>query len=166
VKEQNITTVVKAGIDTMGESILMLQPIERKAGIALVQATVEKVRSCLHDDQRGLQRLILDGICGKYTKTEGQLEQFLARTLLALQSSTSAVNKEIPHILQFLERNGMISLSTTAEEREWESTAFGRATSRSNLSPEEAIVLRDELQRARDSLVLSGIIVMCRRLCL
>lgn len=79
-----LTNSSQAGIDEHGESILVLTSAQKENGLKLIRSSLQPVQSCLHSDTKGmhifnscvptmlhsgLQRLILDGICGSYTQT-------------------------------------------------------------------------------------------------
>jgi len=73
----------RAGIDTHGESFLLLKRPQLAEGRELIHSDLEPVCSCLKEDESALRRIVLEAIAADYCHTVSSIMSYLAFTLLA-----------------------------------------------------------------------------------
>jgi DNA polymerase theta len=174
----------RAGIDTFGESVLILRPNQRELGMQLLNSPLQHISSCLHKCGKGFNRLVLEAIGGKYAVTSADVKSFLNCTFLA-KSQPQDIEQEVESALSYLLQNGFIVCKSNSEHKNtteavdtendklqnanerhkvttyFEVTSLGAATYRSSFSPEEAVIVREELTRARQCLILADDLHLC-----
>eukprot|EP01119_Soliformovum_irregulare_P015105 TRINITY_DN4206_c0_g1_i1.p1 TRINITY_DN4206_c0_g1~~TRINITY_DN4206_c0_g1_i1.p1 ORF type:complete len:645 (+),score=185.99 TRINITY_DN4206_c0_g1_i1:1315-3249(+) len=156
----------RAGIDNHGESILILKPNikDKEAGIKLMNSDFAPLRSCLHKEEggRGFKRLILDAIAGKFAETEEEIQEFIKFTLMAHQVDEKILEKDSKMAISFLLEKGFIQqVQNPSQHFKLKTTILGDATFKSSFSPEEALIVKEEVLRAMDNVVLSDDIHLC-----
>lgn len=165
----------RAGLDVCGECFLFADPRRLDRSLALARAAPEPVHSVLlRDGARALQRLVLEGACllGRFTRPHivALAEATLAHTQLrpdALDDDANSLQAHIDPTLRDLLSNGFLKRCDKQEqqqeqqEQQYEVTEFGEATYHSALSPQEALVVHEELAQARRALVLEDELHLC-----
>ena len=177
----------RAGLDVCGECFLFADPRRLDRSLALARAETEPVRSVLlRDGARALQRLLLEGACLSRRFPRAALAALAAATLAHTQLGPDVLLPHIQPTLSALLQNGFLrrcsggdKVPTTnnnnnnnnkqeqdqeqeqEEEGEYEATEFGEATYHSALSPQEALLVHEELAQARRALVLEDELHLC-----
>ncbi|XP_022111115.1 DNA polymerase theta-like [Acanthaster planci] len=167
----------RKGVDTEGESILICKPSERDKAARLLQAPLPPVRSCLKKQGQALsnsmKRAILEVIASGAACTPDEVSCYASCTLLAVGLTPGPTDQEnapandggstagaIQKCVQFLQQQELVILQkvqTGEVFREvFRPTQLGSATLTSALSPDEALVVFSELQRARKNFVLEN----------
>eukprot|EP00897_Mesotaenium_endlicherianum_P007786 jgi/Mesen1/7035/ME000366S06241 len=119
----------RAGIDTRGESIMMCKPDEVEKVSKLMAAGCTPLRSCLGQDQKFMTRALLEVIGGGIVETAEDTAKLFKKALEWLVSNHLVVH------------NGA--------NRVWESTPLGKAVFGSSLTPDEALLVHADLEKAR-----------------
>ncbi|XP_033111697.1 DNA polymerase theta-like [Anneissia japonica] len=162
----------RKGIDTEGESILVCKPSEKFKAEQLVRSKLSPVSSCLQQNANeglssSMKRAILEVIASGVASTPDEVKQYSSSTLLAASIShemqAGDVETEghvIENCIQFLKDNEFIHLQKTDTNggvvEKFVPTQLGSATLSSAMSPDEALAVFAELQRARKNFVLEN----------
>ncbi|KAM4635116.1 helicase POLQ-like isoform 2-T2 [Polymixia lowei] len=159
--KQMVGRAGRAGIDTMGESILILQDKDRTMAKKLVAAPVEKCYSNLmHDNGKGVLSLILSLIGLNITKSLEQLKDFMSGTLLCVQEKQLCVERSLWEIVQecvgLLKEKDLITVSTDTQGQILEVTKLGRATYKGSVDLNHSDVLYKDLSKGLESLMLNS----------
>ncbi|KAJ3019598.1 hypothetical protein HKX48_001963 [Thoreauomyces humboldtii] len=145
----------RKGLDSHGESILMCENrSDMKTAQALISSTLPPITSCLLTEVKGMKRALLEVIVAGVAVTNADLLKYLQYTLLyaehgRLESETHECMEEA---LRFLVTNRFIEAAPTGKHL---ATRLGRAAVYSSLSPEEALTVYEELQRAGSCFALN-----------
>ena len=141
----------RKGIDILGESVLMCSKSDFLLVKDLLKAQTRPVHSCLKREMRGLKRAILDVICGKLVKSKEDVDRYLRFTLLSVQESEESCLEAKEEAMTFLVNNAMIMHS---EDVEYSATKLGNATVFSSLSPDDAVIVFEDINKAVKGIVL------------
>ncbi|CAJ1069888.1 hypothetical protein NFI96_018502%2C partial [Xyrichtys novacula] len=157
--KQMVGRAGRAGIDTVGESILILQEKDRHMAQNLVSAPMERCLSHLIQDQgKGLLSLILSLIGLKVTSSCDQLRDFLCGTLLYVQQEELCVRRslweEVQQSLDLLREKNLITES--ADRLSLEVTGLGRATYKASVDLDYSEVLYRDLSKGLEGLLLNS----------
>ena len=144
----------RAGIDDEGESILCI-PATRplNAIIDLVNAPPSPIESCLSESKRGMRRVMAEAVGTGVVSTAEDVDRFIQCTLLAAQLDPGPVVQATQSALKSLCHDRFIMWD--AKTQSFKPTPLGKAALGSGLDPEVCAQIRDDVARARDSLVLS-----------
>eukprot|EP00727_Mastigamoeba_balamuthi_P012841 m51a1_g818 hypothetical protein (902) ;mRNA; f:693945-697177 len=159
----------RAGFDTFGESFLILDERNKKQGMQLLGSTMQ-IASVLGDP--GWRRLVLEAVCSGHATTREQIDKLQRYTLagtLGQELSTAAAIEELTRLRMIAETKGPRDKENAGAEgdepapqqQQFEATPLGDATYRSSMTPEEALVVQSELEKARRSLVLTDELHLC-----
>eukprot|EP01113_Clastostelium_recurvatum_P040538 TRINITY_DN6311_c0_g1_i7.p1 TRINITY_DN6311_c0_g1~~TRINITY_DN6311_c0_g1_i7.p1 ORF type:complete len:980 (+),score=109.11 TRINITY_DN6311_c0_g1_i7:49-2988(+) len=166
----------RAGMDDYGESFLMpMNPKQDTAHVKrLVSSPMEPVLSSLKGAcSHAIKRIVLDSVCGGIANTFTGIATFLSCTLIAQQIDAEVWTAKITAALDYLISQGFLvvlvhaegshhALPSPEEQLEtFDATPLGHACYKSTLSPEEAIVLHAELNKANQGMVLSDDLHLC-----
>ncbi|KXZ52413.1 hypothetical protein GPECTOR_9g457 [Gonium pectorale] len=144
----------RAGIDSAGESYLICEKNKPVANLlALMQQKANPIASCLTETKKGMKRAVLEVVASGAVSSGADVKRFIGCTLLHAQFGFQAVAKATIAALHWLKDNGFIRVDEVTLN--WGPTPFGKATLASSMPPEEALVVRADLERARQSLVLA-----------
>lgn len=181
VYKQMVGRAGRKGVDTLGESILMCKPSERTKVISLFKSSPKSIHSCLCAQVssrakavRGsggsglaiLKRALLEIIVSGVASTKEEIQLYVSCTLysaeLGAQASQEDLTAHLDTTLDFLLCHDFIFAKTTrplpdaTPITELCPTQLGVATVASSLSPDEALVLFEELRKARKNFVLEN----------
>ncbi|KAI8521186.1 hypothetical protein Bbelb_009400 [Branchiostoma belcheri] len=176
----------RKGVDSQGESVLVCKERERSKATTLIRSGLSPVHSCLHretgqDVSSSMKRAILEIIAGGVARSPTDVERYASCTMLAagmseVTSDNTSTDSAIHACIQFLLEHEFIRLQEvqsedgpptqeyqptqledgTASQQEYQPTQLGSATLSSALSPDEALVVFADLQRAMKSFVLEN----------
>ncbi|XP_063744846.1 helicase POLQ-like isoform X2 [Eleginops maclovinus] len=155
--KQMVGRAGRAGIDSEGESILILQDKDRLTAKTLVCAPMESCFSNLMlDEGKGLRTLILSLIGLNITSSVQQLQDFLRCTLLFVQQKQLCVQtgleEALQHSLHFLQEKELI----TAEGETLSVTRLGKATYKGSVDLLYSSVLYRDLSKGLEGLLLNS----------
>ncbi|KAJ8260914.1 hypothetical protein COCON_G00166370 [Conger conger] len=161
--KQMVGRAGRAGIDTSGESILILQEKDKLMAEKLVSAPMEKCNSnLLHDNGRGIQSLILSLIGLSITTTTEEVGEFMSATLLGVQEARTALEKSLWDITQdsvrFLIQKGLVA-AVSPDLRNGTAltiTKLGRATYKGSIDLTYSDLLYKDLSKGLESLMLNS----------
>ncbi|XP_030005836.1 helicase POLQ-like isoform X2 [Sphaeramia orbicularis] len=159
--KQMVGRAGRAGIDTVGESILILQDKERTMAKTLVCAPVENCYSnLLHDDGKGLLSLILSLIGLKVTTSVEQVTDFLSQTLLHVQEKQLCVKKSLwefaQECVEMLKEKGLITVTTDSQSEALQVTRLGKATFKGSVDLTYSDILYSDLSKGLEGLLLNS----------
>ncbi|KAJ3606081.1 hypothetical protein NHX12_028124 [Muraenolepis orangiensis] len=154
--KQMVGRAGRAGIDTMGESILIIQDKDRIMAKQLVSAPMETCYSNLtHSDGKGVLSLILS-----MATTLEQVKDFMSGTLLSVQEDQLCAERSlcdmVTESLAFLGEKGLITVSQGPQGETLEITKLGRATYKSSVDLTQCHVLYKDLSKGLESLMLNS----------
>ncbi|KAL4193941.1 hypothetical protein AMTRI_Chr05g66280 [Amborella trichopoda] len=144
----------RTGIDTSGESILICKPEEVKRISALLNDSCPPLQSCLSEDKNGMTHAILEVVAGGIVQTATDIHRYVRCTLLNSTKPFEDVVKSAQDSLRWLCQRKF--LEWNEETKMYSTTPLGRATFGSSLTPEESLVVLDDLSRAREAFVLAS----------
>ncbi|KAF9615751.1 hypothetical protein IFM89_026208 [Coptis chinensis] len=143
----------RTGIDTKGESILICKPEEVKKITAVLNDSCPPLQSCLSEDKNGMIHAILEVVAGGIVQTAGDIHRYVKCTLLNSTKPFEDVVKSAQDSLRWLCHKKFVEWNE--DTKMYSTTPLGRASFGSSLSPEESLVVLDDLSRAREGFVLA-----------
>ncbi|DBA82952.1 TPA: hypothetical protein ACH3X1_006731 [Trebouxia sp. C0004] len=146
----------RAGIDTQGEAILLANnPRLGKQLLELMQADAKPIESCLSEGSIGMSRAIMEAVAAGSIATVVDVQRFVKCTLLAATSDFQAVVASSTRTsLAWLCENGFIGWNGSSMS--YASLPLGKATSAGSLKPQQALIVRKDLAKAREGFVLTS----------
>ncbi|KAL6469757.1 hypothetical protein MHYP_G00208760 [Metynnis hypsauchen] len=160
--KQMVGRAGRAGIDSVGESILILQEKDKEMVKNLVSAPMEKCYSnLLHDGSKGLLSLILSLIGLNITRTVEQVTDFMSGTLLSVQETQACQQKSLKELtvdsIEILKQKGLIeALSTVNDEPSLQVTRLGKATYKGSVDLSYCDILYRDLSKGLEGLLLNS----------
>ncbi|XP_030209824.1 helicase POLQ-like [Gadus morhua] len=159
--KQMVGRAGRAGIDTVGESILILQDKDTVLAKKLVSAPMETCYSNLtHNEGKGVLSLILSIIGLKMTTTPEQVKDFMSSTLLCVQQERLCAERGLTDRVQdslvLLQEMNLISVTQGPQGDALEITTLGRATYKSSVDLTKCDVLYKDLSKGLESLMLNS----------
>ncbi|XP_070706677.1 helicase POLQ-like isoform X2 [Pempheris klunzingeri] len=148
----------RAGIDSVGESILILQDKDTEMARSLVCAPMESCYSHLmHDGGKGLLSLILSLIGLNIASSVEQVKEFLSGTLLWVQREELCVQRslweEVQECVDVLKDKDLV---TVGAAHTLQVTRLGKATYKGSVDLTHSGVLYDDLSRGLEALLLNS----------
>ncbi|XP_051533480.1 helicase POLQ-like isoform X1 [Myxocyprinus asiaticus] len=160
--KQMVGRAGRAGIDAMGESILVLQEKDINMAKKLVSAPVEKCYSnLLHDGGQGLLSLVLSLIGLKITTTIEQVRDFMKGTLLSVQEAQVSPERSLWDLtlvsIETLRQKALIEASGDVnDETILQITRLGRATFKGSVDLSYCDLLYRDLSKGLEGLLLNS----------
>ncbi|PON76487.1 Helicase and polymerase-containing protein TEBICHI [Parasponia andersonii] len=144
----------RTGIDTKGESVLICKPEEIKRILGLLNESCPPLHSCLSEDVNGMIHAILEVVAGGIVQTANDIHRYVRCTLLNSTKPFQDVVKSAQESLRWLCHRKF--LEWNEDTKLYSTTPLGRASFGSSLSPEESLIVLDDLSRAREGFVLAS----------
>ncbi|CAB1352929.1 unnamed protein product [Coregonus sp. 'balchen'] len=170
--KQMVGRAGRAGIDTHGESILILQDKDKVMVKKLVSAPIEICKSNLmHDNGKGILSLILSIIGLNITNSLEQVRDFMDGTLLSVQEKQVCLERSLWEVTQecveLLKVKGLITVSTEPHDGTLHVTKLGRATYKGSVDLTYCDVLYRDLSKGLESLMLDSFLhlVYLQKMC-
>uniref|UniRef100_A0A8C1FFC4 Helicase POLQ-like n=2 Tax=Cyprinus carpio TaxID=7962 RepID=A0A8C1FFC4_CYPCA len=160
--KQMVGRAGRAGIDAMGESILILQDKDINMAKKLLSAPMEKCYSnLLHDGGRGLLSLVLSLIGLKITTTVEQVRDFMKGTLLSVQEAQVSPERSLWDLtvesIDTLKQKSLIEVSADVNNQTiLRITRLGRATFKGSIDLSYCDLLYQDLSKGLEGLLLNS----------
>ncbi|XP_075400210.1 helicase POLQ-like isoform X2 [Tenrec ecaudatus] len=166
--KQMIGRAGRAGIDTVGESILILQANDKQQVLQLINSPVENCYSHLvHEFGKGIQTLFLSLIGLKIATNLNDICHFMSGTLLGVQQKILLKGKSLSEItvesLNCLTEKGLLQKDMIYEsEAEFQCnfriTKLGRASFKGMIDLAYCDILYRDLKKGLEGLVLESLL--------
>ncbi|KAM6984853.1 helicase POLQ-like [Aplochiton taeniatus] len=161
--KQMVGRAGRAGIDSTGESILILQDKDKEMAKRLVSSPMENCYSnLLHDNGSGVLRLILSLIGLSIANSLEQVRDFLSGTLLSVQERQLCVERSLSAVAQecveLLKEKSLITVGAAPNYAALEITKLGRATYKGSVDLNYCDVLYKDLAKGLESLMLDSLL--------
>ncbi|KAL3691255.1 hypothetical protein R1sor_004906 [Riccia sorocarpa] len=144
----------RAGIDSKGESVLICKPEEVKRMTTVITAGCEALQSCLTNDKIGMMRALLEVVAGGMVQTPQDVHRYVRCTLFNSTESFDHVVKGVQDALRWLCTKKFVEWNKDTET--YSTTPLGRAAFGSSLTPEESLIVFEDLAKAREGFVLAS----------
>ena len=145
----------RAGMDDVGESVLICPPGKEKEMVKLLSSECAPLRSCLAADAHGCKRALLEAVASGAVQSTGDVRRYMRCTLLsAIAEADKEANEAAVDALRWLCQRQFVQWDNAT--RLYSSTPLGRATFGSSLTPQEALCVFDDLAKARKGFVLAS----------
>uniref|UniRef100_G1PW01 Helicase POLQ-like n=1 Tax=Myotis lucifugus TaxID=59463 RepID=G1PW01_MYOLU len=168
--KQMIGRAGRAGIDSVGESILILQEKDKQQALELISRPLENCYSHLVQEfTKGIQTLFLSLIGLKIATHLGDIYHFMSGTLFGVQQKILLKEKSLLEItvesLRYLTEKGLLQKDTilTENSEEWFQHSFhitklGRASFKGTIDLAYCDILYRDLQKGLEGLVLESLL--------
>uniref|UniRef100_A0A4W5KS46 Helicase POLQ-like n=1 Tax=Hucho hucho TaxID=62062 RepID=A0A4W5KS46_9TELE len=159
--KQMVGRAGRAGIDTHGESILILQDKDKVLVKKLVSAPMEIcISNLMHSDGKGVLSLILSVIGLNITNSLEQIRDFMSGTLLSVQEKQVCLERSLWEVIQecveLLKEKGLVTVSTEPQDGTLQVTKLGRATYKGSVDLTYCDLLYRDLAKGLESLMLDS----------
>ncbi|XP_066430448.1 helicase POLQ-like [Eleutherodactylus coqui] len=161
--KQMIGRAGRAGIDSAGESILIIQEKDKEMTRELVSQPPENCYSnIMYDRGKGLQSLLLSLIGLKIAKTAEEIYQFTHYTLFSVQQKHLSQEKSLWDItkesLDYLASKGLVCTKWCPESEQhlFEVSRLGQATYKGSIDLSYSNLLYSDLRKGLEGLVLQS----------
>ncbi|KAK8940202.1 hypothetical protein KSP40_PGU013552 [Platanthera guangdongensis] len=144
----------RTGIDTRGESILICKHDETKKVTAILNDSCPPLQSCLSEDKNGMTHAIMEVVAGGIVQSASDIHRYVKCTLLNSTKPFKDVVASAQDSLRWLCHKKFVEWNE--ETGMYSSTPLGRAAFGSSLTPEESLVVLNDLSRAREGFVLAS----------
>eukprot|EP00929_Paragymnodinium_shiwhaense_P102803 TRINITY_DN66034_c0_g1_i2.p1 TRINITY_DN66034_c0_g1~~TRINITY_DN66034_c0_g1_i2.p1 ORF type:complete len:2071 (-),score=351.10 TRINITY_DN66034_c0_g1_i2:81-6293(-) len=156
----------RAGQGTLGESIVIASQREQRQVLELVAEALPDVRSQLHGERQGLQRLLLEVLSVTPLHSGEELVKFCESTLMCAQKERGELTgnplqdyPEIAQCMKWLLDKDMIRLDERIQS--YVATPLGRAVCACGVEPQQGLFLWRELGKARPCISLDTDLHIC-----
>ncbi|KAL0965703.1 hypothetical protein UPYG_G00284640 [Umbra pygmaea] len=159
--KQMVGRAGRAGIDTHGESILIIQDKDKDLAKKLVSSPMEICKSNLmHDNGKGVLSLVLSLIGLNVTNNLQKIRDFMNGTLLSVQEKQLCLDKNLWDVTQecveLLKEKGLVTASTEPKDGTLQVTKLGRATYKGSVDLTYSEVLYKDLSKGLECLMLDS----------
>lgn len=144
----------RTGIDEKGESVLICRPEEVKRVKSLLNDSCPPLQSCLSEDKNGMTHAIMEVVASGIVQTANDIHRYVRCTLLNSTKPFQDVVKSAQDSLKWLCHRKF--LEWNEETKLYSATPLGRAAFGSSLSPEESLIVMENLSRAREGFILAS----------
>ncbi|GAB2275633.1 hypothetical protein Dimus_010390 [Dionaea muscipula] len=144
----------RTGIDAKGESVLICKADDVKRIKSLLNDNCPPLQSCLSEDKNGMTHAILEVVAGGIVQTANDIHRYVRCTLLNSTKPFEDVVRSAQDSLKWLCHRKF--LEWNEDTKLYSATPLGRATFGSSLSPQESLIVLDDLSRAREGFVLAS----------
>ncbi|KAJ7544985.1 hypothetical protein O6H91_09G101700 [Diphasiastrum complanatum] len=144
----------RAGIDVKGESIMVCKPEELNRMITIMREGCQPLQSCLAEDKNGMMRALLEVVAGGMVQSAADVHRYVRCTLLNSTQPFEDVVKSAQDSLRWLCHKKLVEWDQETEM--YTATPLGKATFGSSLSPDESLVVFEDLAKAREGFVLAS----------
>ncbi|XP_057628255.1 helicase POLQ-like isoform X1 [Chionomys nivalis] len=165
--KQMIGRAGRAGIDTVGESILLLQEKDKQQVLELINGPLENCYSHLVEElTRGIQTLFLSLISLKIATSLGDLYQFMNGTFFGVQQKILLKEKSLWEItvesLSYLTEKGLLQRDSCGALEEaqccFHITKLGHASFKGAIDLAYCDILYRDLKKGLEGLVLESLL--------
>ena len=158
----------RKGKDEVGESYLCCSEKDVEKVAELLEMELPKVESSLTPEKRGIKRCgyscrlehtligyraLLEVITVRLATYDAAVQEYVQRTLLFHTINLTLLESMVESAIRQLVSEGFLEVDKTGC---YEATRLGQAVVKSFMSPEDGLLVHDELQRALQAFVMDG----------
>eukprot|EP00795_Rhopilema_esculentum_P014624 gene14624-5707_t len=160
---QMIGRAGRAGIDSSGESILVVHAKDKSKMMDLLKGNIDRCYSSLdYEESKGLRAFILSSIGLKLCSTVPELKSLMEKTLFYVQGCKESdfdIEQRINTEIEKLSAVGLVRLKEQSQNgsltKVLEATELGRATYKGSLDVDSTQFIYQELLKGTKNLVLT-----------
>ncbi|KJZ73614.1 hypothetical protein HIM_06947 [Hirsutella minnesotensis 3608] len=143
----------RQGKSPVGETYLCCREADLEPILELMHAEIPSVSSCLNNENRRLQRALLEVISVRLATSRESVHEYFSKSLLSYSQSQEFVHDHTEAGMEELQGMGLATCDALGN---FAPTQLGKAIVASAIDPDDGIFVHKELSRALRAFVMDG----------